>query len=129
MAVTGEQLDAYARLIVEVGVNLSQVLADPSVLPKHFKDVSARLGVPFQPSEAMLIQLAGFVVGQDTAKAISMYEIGTQYYPNSYRSYDRLGTIWAAKGDKQKAIGFYEKSLALNPGNELSVNMLKELQK
>ena len=122
------EYDALRFIFDGYKLNLSQVMADPSVLPKHFKDVSARLGVPFQPSEAMLIQLAGFVVGQDTAKAMAMYEIGTQFYPNSYRSYDRLGALWAAKGDKKKAVGFYEKSVALNPGNTISATKLKELR-
>jgi len=122
------EYDALRFIFDGYKLNLSQVMADPSVLPKHFKDVSARLGVPFQPSEAMLIQLAGFVVGQDTTKAMAMYEIGTQFYPNSYRSYDRLGALWAAKGDKKKAVGFYEKSVALNPGNTISATKLKELR-
>jgi len=120
------EYDALRFIFDGYKLNLSQVMADPSVLPKHFKDVSARLGVPFQPSEAMLIQLAGFVVGQDTTKAMAMYEIGTQFYPNSYRSYDRLGALWAAKGDKKKAVGFYAKSVALCPGIKISATKLSE---
>ncbi len=123
------EYDALRFIFDGYKLNLGQVLANPSILPQHYRTVSAKLGTPFQPSEQMLIQLAGFAVGQDTAKAITMYEIATQYYPNSYRAYDRLGALWAGKGDKPKAVGFYEKSLALNPGNTLTTNKLNELKK
>ena len=123
------EYDALRFIFDGYKLSLGHVLADPALLPQHYRNVSARMGAPFQPSEAVVFQLAGFMVGQDTTKAIAMYEIGTQYFPNSYRSYDRLGALWAAKGDKQKAIGFLEKSLALNPGNSLTVNRLTELKK
>jgi len=122
------EYDALRFIFDDYKVNLSQVLASPASLPEHYREVSAKLGAPFQPSEAMVTQFAGFLVGQDTAKAIALYEVGAQLYPNSYRSFDRLGALWAAKGDKAKAVGYYQKSLALNPGNTISAAKLKQLQ-
>jgi tetratricopeptide (TPR) repeat protein len=109
-------------------VNLGRALANPSYLADHYKAVSENLGVPFQPSEAMISQLAGFAVGQDTAKAIQFYELAAQMYPRSFRSFDRLGVLYAAKGEKSKAIDNLQKSLALNPNNGLTANKLKQLQ-
>jgi tetratricopeptide (TPR) repeat protein len=109
-------------------VNLGRALASPSYLPEHYKKVSAELGVQLQPSEAMISQLAGFAVGQDTAKAIQFYELAAQMYPRSFRSFDRLGVLYAAKGEKSKAIDNLQKSLALNPNNGLTANKLKQLQ-
>jgi hypothetical protein len=65
-------------------VNLGRALANPSYLADHYKAVSENLGVPFQPSEAMISQLAGFAVGQDTAKAIQFYELAAQMYPKEF---------------------------------------------
>ena len=64
----------------------------------------------------------------DTAKAIQFYELAARLYPKSFRSFDRLGVLYAAKGEKSKAIDNFQKSLALNPSNGLTVNKLKQLQ-
>jgi tetratricopeptide (TPR) repeat protein len=122
------EYDALRFIFEGYRLNLGRVLATPSLLPEHYRDVSKKLGMTFAPSEAMVYQLAGFALGQDTAKSIAFYELGTQLYPRSSRSFDRLGALWAAKGDKQKAIGYYKSSLALNPGNTVSSAALKGLQ-
>lgn len=121
------EYDALRFIFDGYRLNLARVMATPSVLPEHFKAVSARLGAPFRPSEQMVNQFAGFLVGQDTAKAIALYEIETQLYPDSYRGYDRLGALWAAKGDKTKAVQYYQKSVALNPNNTFTAAKLKQL--
>lgn len=123
------EYDALRFIFDGYRLPLGRVLATPSLLPEHFRAVSAKLGTTFVPSEAMVTQLAGIALGQDTAKSIAFYEMGTQLYPNSYRSFDRLAVLWAAKGDKQKAIGYYQRSLALNPGNTWSAEKLKGLQR
>ena len=122
------EYDALRFIFQGYRLDLGRVFANPTLLPEHYKTVSAKLGATFQPSEAMILQLAGFAVGQDTSKAITFYEVGAQLYPDAYRSYDRLGALWAAKGNKPKAIENYQRSLALNPGNTVSAAKLKELQ-
>ena len=122
------EYDALRFIFDGYRINLGRALASPSYLPEHYKKVSAELGVPLQPSEAMISQLAGFAVGQDTAKAIQFYELAAQLYPRSFRSFDRLGVLYAAKGEKAKAIDNLQKSLALNPNNGLTANKLKQLQ-
>lgn len=123
------EYDALRFIFEGYRVPLLRVLDQPKVLIEHFRAVSEKLGAPFQPSEGMVMQLAGFALGRDTAKAIALYELGTELYPKSHRSFDRLGALWAAKGDKPKAIGYYQRSLALNPGNGFSAQKLKELQR
>jgi len=123
------EYDALRFIFDGYKLNLMQVLASPATLPEHYKSVSERLGAEFKPSESMIGQLATFAMSQDTAKAIQLLEIATQYYPQSYRSYDRLGGLYAAKGDKPKAISQYERSLAINPSNSFTQTKLKELQK
>jgi tetratricopeptide (TPR) repeat protein len=122
------EYDALRFIFDGYRLDLGRALANPSLLLEHYRNVSSKLGATFQPSEAMVLQLAGFAVGQDTSKAIELYEVGTQLYPNAYRSYDRLGALWAAKGNKLKAIEYYQRSLALNPSNTVSAEKLKNLQ-
>jgi hypothetical protein len=123
------EYDALRFIFEGYRVPLLRVLEQPKVLTEHFRAVSEQLGAPFQPSEGMVMQLAGLALGRDTAKAIALYEVGTELYPKSHRSFDRLGALWAAKGDKPKAIAYYQRSLALNPGNGFSAQKLKELQR
>lgn len=122
------EYDALRFIFDGYRLPLGRVLATPSFLPEHFRAISAKLGTTFVPSEGIVSQLATFALNQDTAKAMAFLEIGTQMYPNSYRSFDRLAALWAAKGDKARATTFYQRSLALNPGNTVSATKLKELQ-
>jgi glyoxylase-like metal-dependent hydrolase (beta-lactamase superfamily II) len=50
--------------------------------------------------------------------AIAMFELYTELFPQDWNAYDSLAESWYTKGDKQKALELYRKSLALNPANE-----------
>ena len=110
-------------------VPLMPVMKNPPELVAHFDRVSAKLGAPFKPTEAMVTQLAQFNLmgGQDTANAVAFYEMGTRLFPNSYRSFDRLGAIYAARKETAKARQYYEKSLALRPDNKAAQEALRKL--
>jgi tetratricopeptide (TPR) repeat protein len=123
------EYDALRFIFEGYRVDIRAVMDDPTLLPEHFRNVSEKLGAQFLPSESMVLQLAAFTVGQDTAKAIKFYEVGTQLYPQSWRSYERLGSLWAAKGDKPKAIANFQRTLSLNPTHNLAASKLRELQK
>ena len=107
--------------------DLQRVLASPKLLPEHFRNVSAKLGVTFTPSERTIQMFGQFAMSQDTTKAIEFFEMGTELYPSSFRNYDRLGAIWFAKGDKAKARSYYEQSLARNPNNSIAKEQLKRI--
>ncbi len=48
-------------------------------------------------------------------------------FPKSWNVYDSIGECYAAMGNKEKAITFYKKSLALNPKNAGGTQALKAL--
>ncbi len=121
--------DALRFIFDGYRLDLGRVLSTPALLTAHYEAVSAKLGAPFTPSEAILNQLGQIALSQDTTKGITFFEIGTRLYPASSRSYDRLGAIWSAKGDKQKALGYYRRSLELNPGNTRAAEALKTLER
>lgn len=122
------EYDALRFIFDGYKVDLGRVLATPTLLIEHFRNVSARLGTTFGPSESMIAMLGQFALSQDTTKAIAFYQIGVELYPNSYRSYDRLGNIWMARGDQQKARGYFEQSLVRNPNNKNAKEMLSKMK-
>lgn len=96
---------------------LPRLLDQPGLLTEHFRTVSQRLGTTFRPSEGLVRQLATFELSRDTAKAIQAGEIRAQLYPHSYRAYEFLGDVWAARGDAAKARSYYDQALSNSPGN------------
>ena len=60
--------------------------------------------------------------------ALEILKLSTQLYPGSTRTYRLLGNAYAATGDTTHAIKSYEKSLALNPKNDLSRVALEKLR-
>jgi tetratricopeptide (TPR) repeat protein len=50
--------------------------------------------------------------------AVRIFELNAKLHPASWNSFDSLAEGWYAKGDKQKALELYRKSLELNPANE-----------
>jgi predicted alpha/beta superfamily hydrolase len=111
------EYDALRFIFDGYKVPLVQVLDQPALLTEHFRDVSARLGATFQPSEGMLRLMAQITLGRDTTNAIEFGQIRTELYPDSYRGYVFLGDMWAARGDNAKARAYYEQALAKSPGN------------
>jgi tetratricopeptide (TPR) repeat protein len=49
-------------------------------------------------------------------------------FPNSSNTYDSLGEAYMIAGQKELAIKNYEKSVALNPKNDGSIEALKKLR-
>jgi tetratricopeptide (TPR) repeat protein len=121
------EYDALRFIFDGYAVDLQRVLASPRSLPEHFRKVSDRLGAQFIPSERLIQQLGQIAMNQDTTKAMEFFAIATEIHPASYRNYERLGALWAAKGDKAKARSYFEQSLARNPNSVISREQLKKL--
>jgi len=109
-------------------VNLSQLVDNPSLIKQHYKDVSAKLGTEFLPDEDMINGLGYQILQGDTAKAIEIFQVNVDLYPQSYNVWDSMAEALMAKGDYKKAIAYYEKSLALNPKNENANVMIKKMK-
>src|SRR5262249_10341931 len=62
----------------------------------------------------------GFLLQKDYPKAIAVFRLNTQLYPNSANTYDSLGEALEKSGDNAGAIAMYKKSIeiASKPGNE-----------
>ena len=61
--------------------------------------------------------------------AIPLFELAVELYPNSWNAYDSLAEGWYRKGDKQKALDLYRKSLELNPNSENGKKYIATIEK
>lgn len=121
------EYDALRFIFDGYKVPLQQVLGEPNLLTEHYRNVSERLGADFQPPPRMLGQMRQFALSQDTAKAIEFGEMSIGVYPEDFRAYEFLGDVWAARGEVDKARGYYEQALARRPGNARLEEKLEKL--
>jgi CubicO group peptidase (beta-lactamase class C family) len=61
-------------------------------------------------------------------EAIEVFKLNVEAFPDSWNVYDSLGEAYMVKGDKELAIKNYQKSIELNPQNNVGREMLKKLQ-
>jgi len=52
-----------------------------------------------------------------TDAAIAVLEMNVAHFPESWNVYDSLGEACAAKGDRDRAVELYRRSVEINPGN------------
>jgi len=87
-----------------------------------------------QPNAAKIpefrINRIGYVLLQikKIEDAIEVFRLNTTDFPNSANAWDSLAEGYQAKGDKESAIKYYEKSLELNPQNSNAAERLKKLK-
>jgi len=61
-------------------------------------------------------------------EAINIFIVNTERFPTSANTWDSLGEAYATKGDKEKAIKNFKKSLTLNPNEATKANSMKYLK-
>jgi tetratricopeptide (TPR) repeat protein len=62
-------------------------------------------------------------------EAIKVFALNTELFPASWNVWDSLGEAYAKKGEKDIAVGYYKKSIALNPQNENGKKIVADLTK
>jgi tetratricopeptide (TPR) repeat protein len=61
-------------------------------------------------------------------EAVAIFKLNVEFYPESANCYDSLAEALMLKGDKDRAIINYKRSLELNPKNQNAVSILKKLE-
>jgi glyoxylase-like metal-dependent hydrolase (beta-lactamase superfamily II) len=69
-----------------------------------------------------------FLQEEKTAKAVSLFRINAELYPESWNVFDSLGEALLKSGDADGAKRMYEKSVALNPENRNGKEALEGLR-
>jgi tetratricopeptide (TPR) repeat protein len=93
-----------------------------------WSDKDAELSSKLANDIAKKVQsLNRFILTKKLNEALVVTMELNEQYPKAYIFYDIKGSIHLLKGNKKKAIGSFKKSLALNPDNVESENVLKIL--
>jgi predicted alpha/beta superfamily hydrolase len=96
---------------------------------KHYEMFSQRLGVDIPPPGKLINNVAYFLLNSEKKidKAIELFKLNKEYYPESFVTFNSLGDAYKAKRNKELAIFNYRKSLEINPNNEKAKMSIKEL--
>lgn len=99
-----------------------------SLLSAHFNEVSDKLGYKVIPTEDMVNNMAYASMGMKKMnEAYILFKRNVESYPQSSNAWDSLGDFYVSKGDKQKAIEAYSKSLSLQETSDTR-SKLEELK-
>lgn len=94
---------------------------------EHIYDLSS-----FKPNgknAEMYMNMAGYyhLWQENFDAAIKVFSLNTELFPEAFNTWDSLAEAYMMKGDKEKAIKYYKKSLELNPKNNNATAKLDEL--
>jgi uncharacterized protein len=123
------EYDALRFIFAAYAPRLVELMARPANVVEHFARASAALGYTVKPPESMLILLGQYALGSasDTTKALEYYQIYQELYPESPRPYVAQG-LALTKRDPARALTYYEKALALKPGDARIKEAIRKLR-
>lgn len=105
------------------------IISTAEQLKVQYQQLSKDLGVTFLPPER-ITQFFGNIylslAKYDTAR--NFFQMNLDNYRNSSSAFGTMGQYWKAKGDKRKALEFYEKSVKIFPENNDSLNNIESLK-
>lgn len=82
----------------------------------------------FNFNEGELNWLGYYLLGKERIDdAINIFKLNIDEYPKAFNTYDSMGEAYMVKGNSEKAIEYYKKSIELNPQNKNGFDKLKEL--
>ena len=122
------EYDGLRFIFGAYNVSLAEAMENPGYLADHFARTSAALGVKFDPPEDVTDVVGRIAISRDTTAAIRILELNTKLYPASANAVTSLGDAWLAKGDTAKAVGFYERAIAMRPGFQRPKDALKKVK-
>jgi predicted alpha/beta superfamily hydrolase len=101
---------------------------DKEKLKAQFDVLSNRLGYEILVPLGVLVNLGNNALGNDKLdQARSIFELLVELYPESEWGYVSLGSVFYKLGNKEKAIENFHKALEINPDNQYTLDMLREL--
>jgi 3-oxoadipate enol-lactonase len=84
--------------------------------------------VPFRENRMNQMGYEALQTG-DVDRATGLFRLNVLAFPQSWNVYDSLGEAYAAGGERDSAIVYYERSLELNPENANGRDRLEELKR
>ncbi len=110
----------------KLGRRLLDALADGGVKAAFEAYDAARADLPEEAFVEESLNTLGYTLLRQSRvdEAIAMFELNTVQFPESSNVYDSLGEAWYAKGDLDKSLDYYRRSVLLNPANESGKAMI-----
>ena len=110
--------------------NFNDIFKDPSIISKHYKKVSQKLGMNFIPDENFVNTLGYTALyGRNLPKiAISIFKINTQNHPTSVNAWDSLAESYKVFGNVKEEKRCYKKIISLDPNNLNAKSKLSKLK-
>jgi len=114
-----------------IAETLSRTIASAGIdeAARRYHDLKTAAPATYNFDEDQLNAL-GYRLTQakEYSKAIRIFQLNVEAYPQSSNVYDSLGEAYMDSGDKTQAKANYQKSLELNPKNGNAVVMLERLK-
>ena len=114
-----------------IAETLSRTIASGGIdeAVRQYHDLKAAAPATYNFDEDQLNALGyRLIQAKEYSKAIRIFQLNVEAYPQSSNVYDSLGEAYMDDGNKTQAIANYQKSLALNPKNGNAVVMLESLK-
>lgn len=90
----------------------------------YYQTLTKKMGYRIQPEDAELVQQGyAFLRRKQYDRAAFFFQELQKYYPNDPNTYDCLGDLYSAMGDKPKAIESFRKGLSLGDMKETKVKL------
>jgi uncharacterized protein len=97
-----------------------------SKMEKHYEYVSKQLGYKVKLPESMINSMGYQKLGaKNYDMAEYLFKLNIANYPESANTYDSLGDLYDAKGDKKNAITNYKKALSIKEMPETKEKLMK----
>jgi tetratricopeptide (TPR) repeat protein len=114
-----------------IAETLSRTIASAAIdeAARQYRDLKTAAPATYNFDEDQLNALGyRLIQAKEYSKAIRVFQLNVEAYPQSSNVYDSLGEAYMDSGNKTQAIANYQKSLALNPKNGNAVVMLERLK-
>lgn len=127
---TGKSLGNRCNIRPSIANKLKQIIDDDGIdnIAANYSELKMNQSDKYNFSEGQLNQLGYHYLSNNKIEtAITIFKINVDAFPNAFNVYDSYGEALLKRGDKEKAIENYLKSVELNPGNENGIKVLNEL--
>jgi glyoxylase-like metal-dependent hydrolase (beta-lactamase superfamily II) len=119
---------------ISVSDALQGLFANPGTFAAEFTKLKGNIlkaREKYFISEAELNGIGYFLLQQqkEVDGAIQLFEFNAELHPGSWNAWDSLAEAVYTKGDKQKALQLYRKSLELNPASENGKKFVERIEK
>ena len=99
-------------------------------LKTQYQNFSKETKVNFLPPEKVVREVANIPLFFNKNDLVQeYYQLNIDNYPKSPTAFENMGQLWLKKGDKKRALEYYEKSLKLNPLNKDVEKQIIDLKK